>query len=485
MHHHSAQRAPKFGGASGSLGNVFGWRSNTATERVSGRRRPQPNLALVAAVLTLGLSACAASPAPTASDSPRPAAQSPTLSQPLRVAAAQTASAQSTASDAAASPTGANVDLFDLWLRDFRKDAVKAGVRGDVYDTATDSISPNARVIEATRVQPEFVRPIWEYIEKAVSDYRIKRGRELLIAHKALFDEIEKKYGVQRQYLVAIWGMESAFGSFMGDIYAIEALATLGYKGRRTDYGRSQMIAALKILQNGYATRDLLHGSWAGAMGQTQFIPTTYLDFAVDHNGDGKRDIWTDLGDVFASTSNYLSKSKWKPGQKYGQEVTLSANFDYALAEYTIVKSVSEWRKLGVSAVPGQSLDPLNGEVGSIIIPAGHKGPAFLVMNNFRSIMRYNNATSYALAVGVLAERLVGGPGITAAWPVSEQPLTRTANKQVQSLLSSLGYATGEPDGIIGAQTRSAVRMYQKDKGLPADGFVTQGLLNLLQADSR
>lgn len=480
MHHHSARRAPRRGGASAMHGNNI--------TQCGGLRqaRQRPNMSQLAAILTLGLSACAASPSPPPGDSPRPTAQSSSTSQPVRIAAATPARAQSTTTDATtASPTGANVDLFDLWLQDFRKDAVKAGVHGEVYDTATTGISPNARVIEATRVQPEFVRPIWEYIEKAVSDYRIKRGRELLIEHKALFDEIEKKYGVQRQYLVAIWGMESAFGSFMGDIYAIEALATLGYKGSRTDYGRSQMIAALKILQNGYATRELLHGSWAGAMGQTQFIPTTYLDFAVDYNGDGKRDIWSNLGDVFASTSNYLSKSKWKPGQKYGQEVTLSATFDYALAEYTIVKSVSEWRKLGVSAVPGQSLDAINGEVGSIIIPAGHKGPAFLVMNNFRSIMRYNNATSYALAVGVLAERLVGGPAITAAWPVSEQPLTRTANKQVQTLLTSLGYATGEPDGVIGAQTRSAVRMYQKDKGLPADGFVTQGLLNLLLADSR
>jgi len=450
--------------------------------------------------VALGLSACAATTAreasPPASSPSSASSASSADAAPNRLAraapqpavdAADQTIADSSAQGPSAAPdrTDASIELFDLWLQDFRGRAIAQGIHGEVYDTAVAGITPNMKVIEATKQQPEFVRPIWEYIEKAVSDYRIKKGRELLVEHKALFDEIEQEYGVQREYLVAIWGMESAFGSFMGDTYVIEALATLGYRGARTDYGREQLIGALTILQNGYATRDLLKGSWAGAMGQTQFIPTTYLGFAVDHDKDGKRDIWTDLEDVFASTSNYLAKSGWRPGQQFGQEIVLADSFDYSLAEPTIVKTVADWQELGVQPVPGRSLDPVRNEVGSVILPAGHRGPAFLVFNNFRAIMRYNNATSYALGVGILAERIAGGPAIAGAWPRHEQPLSRTDRKQVQTLLSDLGYSTGGVDGIIGAQTRSAVRLYQRDKGLPADGFVTKGLLALLMDDSR
>lgn len=370
---------------------------------------------------------------------------------------------------------------FDEWLQAFRAEAIAQGISANTYDTAIAGIKLNDKVLQSNAFQPEFTKQIWDYMDGAVSDYRITKAREKFGQHRALFDEIENAYGVQSNYVLAIWGLESSFGSFLGDIYLIEALATLGYQGRRTAYGREQLIAALKILENGYATRSQLKGSWAGAMGHTQFIPTTYLGYAIDHNNDKRRDLWSSLDDVFASTSNYLSKSDWTPGQRWGVEVKLPNGFDYTLADKSIVRTVSDWQTLGITGAGAEALSKHAQEEGSVLVPAGHKGPAFIVFNNFKSILRYNNSTSYALAVGHLAERIKGAPPFAGTWPRSETALSLTEREDTQRLLNELGYDSGEVDGVIGAQTRSAARNFQKTKGLPADGFVSRALLALLR----
>jgi membrane-bound lytic murein transglycosylase B len=380
-------------------------------------------------------------------------------------------------------PLLTNPLTFQDWLKEFRSEAVASGVSGATYDAATQNISLNMSVLQSNDFQPEFTKQIWDYVDGAVSDFRITKAREKRQQHAPLLAEIERAYGVQSNYVLAIWGLESSFGSFLGNIYAIEALATLGYQGRRAKFGREQMIAALKIIDDGYATRDQLRGSWAGAMGHTQFIPTTYLNYAIDHNDDNRKDLWNDLGDVFASTSNYLAKSEWAKGKRWGVEVSLPEGFDYSLADKANVRSVADWRRLNISGVRGATLAPYENETAFLLIPAGHTGPAFLAFNNFNSILRYNNSTAYALAVGHLAERINGGPAFAGAWPRSETSLSTLEREDTQRLLNQLGFDSGEVDGVIGAKTRSAARLYQKTKGLPADGFVSRGLLNVLRRD--
>jgi membrane-bound lytic murein transglycosylase B len=268
----------------------------------------------------------------------------------------------------------------------------------------------------------------------------------------------------------------------MGDHDVIGALATLGWKGRRTGYGREQLIGALKILQNGYATRAQLRGSWAGAMGQTQFIPTTYLVYAVDHGGDGQRNIWTDLDDVFASTANYLRASDYRHGAPWGFEVTLPAGFDYALADVDVTKAAIEWAGAGVAVVNhnlGNGIDP--NTRGRIFLPAGAKGPAFIVFENFEAILKYNRSTSYALAVGLLADHLAGREKpIRAPWPRTDRALSLDERKALQQALKDKGFDPGPIDGVIGAGTKRALKSWQKSAGVPADGYASLDTLTRL-----
>jgi membrane-bound lytic murein transglycosylase B len=268
----------------------------------------------------------------------------------------------------------------------------------------------------------------------------------------------------------------------MGSQRVVRSLATLAFEGRRPDFGRSQLIAALKIIQAGDVGPEGLLGSWAGAMGQTQFIPTTYLAHAVDFDGDGRRDIWTSLPDTLASTAHYLEVSHWEPGARWGYEVIMPAKFDYSLADMSVKKSVAAWQKLGLKRADGRNLATrdLDG-AASLFLPAGHKGPAFLVLNNFRSILSYNASTSYALAVSLLADRFRGAGEIKGKWPLDERPLNRSEREELQSLLNGKGYELGKPDGIVGFNTRKAIRAYQISVGLPADGYATSSLLTKLR----
>ncbi len=376
---------------------------------------------------------------------------------------------------------GAPTQTFAEWVVSFRAQALAHGISPATYDQAFTGVTIKPQVITADQNQPEFEQQIWTYLSKAVSDFRVQKGQALLIQNAGLLSTIEQNYGVQPQNLVAIWGLESSFGAFIGDINVIEALATLAYQGRRRAFGRKELLAALEILDKGYATTAELKGSWAGAMGHTQFIPTTYLQYAVDYDGDRHRNVWSDLGDVFASTANYLAESGWQARMPWGHEVILPQSFDYSLADKTIVKSVAQWTQLGIKASAGQDLSGDHNQVASVILPGGHTGPAFLIYQNFRTLLRYNNSTAYALAASLLADRLTGAGALKGAWPMNEPPLARVDREDLQKSLNTLGYDVGEIDGIIGARTRSALRLYQKDMNLPADGFPSSTVLARLR----
>ncbi len=373
---------------------------------------------------------------------------------------------------------------FQSWLDGFRAEAAAAGISDQVIDEAFEGITINERVYELNDNQPEFSRAIWDYLDSAVSEKRVENGRKSAIDNKSLLSLIEQAYGVDKEIIVAIWGLESSYGAILGNYDAIQALATLAFEGRRTGYGRAQLIGALKIIQNGYASREQLKGSWAGAMGHTQFIPTTYLAYAIDHDRDGIRDIWNNLGDVFASTANYLSASGYRRDEAWGAEVRLPTGFDYALADASTRKALVEWTAMGLTNPSGVSLldahDP--NLRGRLILPAGARGPAFLVFENFSAILKYNRSTAYALAVGLLSNEVAGRSGhVVTMWPRDDRPLSFEERKSLQQALSDQGYNPGPVDGIIGAGTQRALRAWQKATGRPADGYASAAVLDALK----
>lgn len=367
---------------------------------------------------------------------------------------------------------------FSQWREQFRAEALAAGISAATFDQAFAGVQPDPAVIEADRSQPEFTRPVWQYLEGAISPQRVRSGRRLLSEHATTLDQIEARYGVDRETLVAVWGLESSFGQIMGDKSVIRSLATLAHEGRRPAFAKSQLIAALEILQHGDVEPQRMRGSWAGAMGQTQFIPTTYNTHAVDFDGDGKRDIWNSSADALASAAHYLQASGWKQGKAWGFEVELPEGFDYALADTEIRKPLAVWRRLGLRNLPGDQEEAS----ASLLLPAGHRGPAFLIMDNFRAILRYNNSSAYALAIGLLAENFQGKGEVAGSWPRGEQPLSRSERLELQERLVAQGFDPGTPDGIIGANTRKAIRGFQQRLGWPADGHPTQELLGRLRA---
>ena len=353
---------------------------------------------------------------------------------------------------------------FRTFLQDFRTEAMAAGIPGDLYDRATSGIALNTRVEQLNLSQPEFVRPVWDYLESAVTDTRVNRGRDLIGVNADLFARLQQSYGVPTEVLTAIWGMETGYGANLGGFNLFEALATLAYDGPRATYGRRQLIAALKIAHAEGRDPATMTGSWAGAFGFTQFIPTTFLEQAVDGDGDGKRDLWGSQADALASTANYLSRSGWKSGEPWGEEVRLPPDFPYETADPDIRMSVSEWSAKGVRKLNGEPLTE-TGTQSAIFLPAGARGPAFLLNENFYAILKYNFATSYALAVSVLSDRLKGASGISGSWPRGETMLSAGQRRTLQEGLTTLGYDTGGTDGVLGRRTRQAIREYQKARG--------------------
>lgn len=369
---------------------------------------------------------------------------------------------------------------FEAWKQDFRQSALAQGIAPRVFDAAFAGVTPNQEVVEFDRFQPEFSKPIWEYLDTAVSDSRIRQGRQNHRKMRRLLRRIENRYRVDAEIVLAIWGLESNYGQNRGSFYTIEALATLAFDGRRSRYGERQLIAALKILQAGDVARADMLGSWAGAMGHTQFIPTSFLALAVDYNGDGQRNIWADEpNDALASAANYLTQNGWVQGKPWGVEVVLPEGFDYALADVNNRQSAATWRRLGVRRSDGKAL-PTYSEA-ALLLPAGAGNPVFAVYKNFSVIQRYNNSVSYAMSVGHLADRISGGGDFILPWARGSAELTREQIVDLQTLLTARGFSTGGTDGVAGAKTRTAIIAYQRSVGIEANGFATAALLARLR----
>ncbi|VAW05063.1 Membrane-bound lytic murein transglycosylase B [hydrothermal vent metagenome] len=369
---------------------------------------------------------------------------------------------------------------FERWIKNFKPRALSAGIKGGVFDQAFRGVKYNTDVIAKDRHQSEFTRQIWDYLDSAASPVRVENGQKALSRYGDTLRRIEQKYGVDKEIVTAIWGMESTYGTRRGTMPLIESLATLAYDGRRGKFFEGQLIAALKIIQSGDVAPSNMTGSWAGAMGHTQFIPTSYLAYAVDFTGDGKRDIWSDdPTDALASTAAYLARFGWTKGQPWGVEVRLPKDFNHALAKRSDKRSPAAWATLGVRDIYGKPVK--NYGKASILLPAGAAGAAFMIFDNFAVIERYNKADAYVIGVGHLADRLKGGPAIQASWPRGYKPLTFEQRKEMQRRLQSKGFALEKIDGIIGPNTTNAIRAYQKSVGVTSDGFPSQDLLKLLK----
>ncbi len=347
---------------------------------------------------------------------------------------------------------------------------------------ALDGLRLNRRALKLEARQPEFVTPVGAYVAALTGKKALDAGREKRRQHTALLARIEAAYGVPARYLLAIWRLESDYGANFGAFPVVETLATLAYAGtpKRRPFWRRQLFGALRIVDRGHAPLGRLVGSWAGAMGHTQFIPTTYLDHAVDFDGDGRRDLWRSLPDVFASTANYLRKSGWQPGLPFGWEAKLPDGFDYSRAHIGESRTVAEWRALGVRRADGRPI-PQTDRPASLVVPAGWNGPIFLVTQNYRAILRYNNAAAYALTVGLLAERLEGQGNLVARWPEADRLLSRSEKAELQRKLMALGYDPGPVDGKVGPDTMKAIRAFQKSAGKPADGYANHALLEAVR----
>ncbi|HEX9904045.1 MAG TPA: lytic murein transglycosylase [Propylenella sp.] len=375
---------------------------------------------------------------------------------------------------------------FDRWVVSFWPTAQAEGVSRATYDAAFRGLSPDPEVLEKARHQPEFVTPLWEYVSTRVSERRIETGREMLARYRLLLDRIEATYGVDRHILVAIWGMESHYGEVLGNPKivknVIRSLATLAYVDpRRQRFGRQQLVAALKILERGDISVAGMTGSWAGAMGHTQFIPTTFEAYAVDFDGDRRRDLWNSPADALASAGNYLAKAGWVSSKTWGYEVILPRDFDYRLADGDTTHTIAEWNRLGARRARGEGF-PRPGDEAELLAPAGAGGPAFLLLRNHFVIKRYNNATAYSLAVGHLADRLRGGGDFVQAWPVGDRPLSAAESAELQEHLARAGLYGGAIDGKIGPQSREAIRAYQNRRGMIADGWAGLQLLETLRS---
>lgn len=371
---------------------------------------------------------------------------------------------------------------FAAFIRDFRGKALAAGISASTYDNSMSGLVRDPNIESLNLNQPEFSKPIWSYLDGAVSDKRVLQGQTAMHGLSTALANIESRYGVPKEILVAIWGMESAYGSGMGGFNIFEALATLAYDGPRAEYARKELLNALKMEQQENLDPSQMTSSWAGAFGHTQFVPSAFLQYAVDGDGDGKRDLWHSAPDALASTANLLSSSGWTRGGRCEQEVALPGGFAYELADGETQKSIDDWRRLGVTRPSGASLAP-SGAQAAILLPAGAHGPAFLVYDNFKDVLLYNNSISYALAVCYLAHRLSGGDPIFAPWPRGEQPLSHDDRLAIQMDLKTLGYDPGDLDGLLGHRVRAELRLYQKAHGLAADGFATQSLLQRLTQD--
>ena len=365
--------------------------------------------------------------------------------------------------------------VANLW-----RDAARRNISRDSFDRYTAGLTPDLRIMDFVDAQPEFTKAVWDYLDILVTDERLARGREILATHRPIFDAMEKAYGVDRYIVAAIWGIESNYSTKGGDRSVVRSTATLACVGRRQAYFKDEFLSALEILHRGDLTPEQLKGSWAGAFGATQFMPTAFKKNAIDGDGDGRRDIVDSVADIVASTANKFKKDGWKSGETWGYEVEVPRDFNFALADRSKNMTIAQWEKLGIRRAGGKPF-PRSTDTTFLLVPGGADGPGFLMLHNFRVIMRYNPAEAYALAIGHFADRLRGGAPLVQAWPREERVLTRAERFELQQLLSQRGFYRGEPDGNLGTGTREAVRSFQASIGAPADGFASSSVLDRLR----
>jgi lytic murein transglycosylase len=359
-------------------------------------------------------------------------------------------------------------------------DAARRNITQENFQRFTGGLSPDLRIMDLLDAQPEFTKSIWDYLDILVNDNRLAKGREVLAKYKVQFDATERAYGVDRFIIAAIWGIESNYSTQMGDRSVLQSTATLACIGRRQAYFKDEFLSALEILNRGDLRPEQMRGSWAGAFGPTQFMPTAFKRFAVDADGDGRRDVVDDPTDLIASTANNLKKDGWQPGQSWGYEVVVPQGFNYMLADRAKSMTFAQWEQMGLKRASGQPFPNYNDKV-YLLAPAGAQGPGFLMMQNFRVIMKYNPAEAYALAIGHFADRLRGGQPFVQAWPREERTLSRAERLEMQQLLAQRGFYRGTPDGQVGGQTREALRNFQASIGTPADGFASSDVLERLR----
>jgi membrane-bound lytic murein transglycosylase B len=366
--------------------------------------------------------------------------------------------------------------LEKLWPLAARRKVPRA-----LFDAQVSGLTPDLRIMDLMDSQPEFTKSFWDYLDILVNDARVANGRAILAKYRTEFDAVEKAYGVDRHFIAAIWGVESNYGTQIGERSVIRSTATLACVGRRQNYFREEFLSALEILARGDVTAAHLKGSWAGAFGPTQFMPTSFKRFAVDFDGDGRRDVVDSIPDLIASTANNLKKDGWVTGETWGYEVVVPKGFNYLLADRSRMMTLREWEKMGIRRA-GQTGFPRPDDRAFLLVPAGAQGPGFLMLQNFRAIMKYNPAEAYAMAIGHLADRLRGGGPFVQPWPRHERVLSRTERHELQQLLKRRGFYAGEPDGRLGGRTRMALREFQASIGHVPDGFASAAILERLRA---
>jgi membrane-bound lytic murein transglycosylase B len=368
---------------------------------------------------------------------------------------------------------------FDNCVASMWPDAARHNISQANFQRFTAGLTPDLRIMDLMDSQPEFTKSIWDYLDILVNDVRLAKGREILAKYKPQFDAAEKAYGVDRYVIAAIWGIESNYSSQMGDRSVLQSTATLACIGRRQKYFKDEFLSALEILHHGDLRPEQMRGSWAGAFGPTQFMPTAFKRYAVDADGDGRRDVVDDPADLIASTANNLKKDGWQTGQTWGYEVVVPAGFNYMLADRAKAMTMAQWEHLGLKRA-GQPF-PHPSDKAYLLAPAGAEGPSFLMLQNFRVIMKYNPAEAYALAIGHFADRLRGGAPFVQPWPRQERELSRAERLELQQLLAQRGFYRGVPDGQLGGLTREALRGFQASIGAPADGFASSDVLERLR----
>jgi lytic murein transglycosylase len=379
----------------------------------------------------------------------------------------------------ASTAAGATSAEFQSCVRALRQDALAKGIAPALFDRTMTGVAPDQGVLDAMSNQPEFTTPIWDYLAGLVDEQRIADGRAMLAEWAAVLAEVERKFGVDPHVVVAVWGIETDYGRRMGTRPVVSSLATVSCFGGRQRFFRGELIATLRILQSGDMTAEVLRGSWSGAFGHTQFMPSTYQSLAVDFDGDGRRDLVGSVPDALGSTANFLRRAGWAGGEPWGYEVRLPADYRGPSGRRNR-QAPAQWTGLGIRKADGTALT--GSGRAALLLPAGSRGPALLALGNFNALYAYNAAESYALAIGHLADRLRGAGPFSTAWPTDDPGLSRAARRELQELLNREGHDAGEPDGIIGARTRAAIEAFQAAAGLPVDGRAGERVLRALRA---